>query len=80
MAFGLLTQLKESLLDLNVRKRVDLAELVDANLRELVLSRDVCEAINDPRRFMISTVPIRIAVSPGTLILAWQKWKVCLVD
>ena len=58
VALGLLTQLKEGFLNLNVRQRVDLAQLVDADLGHLVLASNMGETVDDPCRLVVTAVGV----------------------
>ena len=59
VTLGLLAQLEERLLDLDVRQGVDLGERGDADVREMVLPRDVSESVDDPGGLVIAAVSVR---------------------
>ena len=60
VALCLLTKLQESVMNLDVRKRVDLGQCIDAHLHQVMLTSDMREAINDPSDFMVASIRQRI--------------------
>ena len=60
MAFGLLSELEEGFLNLNIRKGIDLAKLVDADFRKIMLACNMSKTVNDPSSLMVAAVRIRV--------------------
>src|SRR5689334_9304827 len=69
VAFSLFPQFQKCFLNFDIRQGIDLAKLVDAYIRHLVLSSDVGKLVYNPGSLMIATEGIRtiahIAIALG---------------
>ncbi|KAH3664815.1 hypothetical protein OGATHE_003630 [Ogataea polymorpha] len=79
VALGLLAQLEERLLNLDVGQSVDLGELVDADLRHVVLSGDVRKPVDHPGDLVVAAERVRVVVAVVLLQRRNQR-HVHLVD
>ena len=78
VAFGLLAQFQERLLNLDVWQRVDATELIDTHLRHLVLTSHVRETVDNPRSLVITTVSI--GVTSHIVCLGRQQSEISRID
>ncbi|KAI6762991.1 hypothetical protein HG530_008971 [Fusarium avenaceum] len=80
MAFGLFTKLQESFLNFDVRQRVDAAQLVDANLRKVMLACNMGKPVNDPGSLVITAVSKGTGSTSVLLALLRQQLQIRLID
>ena len=80
VTLGLFTKLQESFLDLNVGKGVDAAQLVNANLGKVMLTRNMSESVDDPGSLMVTPVGKGTSSSRVLCALLRQQLQIRLVD